>query len=227
MEITCNRCHQAVQAGDCYCPVCGLPQLVYSAENAAAQGQPDRWNEAVRDAGSIDWKPALRFVLMLALPAGILCSYLEHIDAGVTSLPLMAITGAWAVTLYLRSQRPAWITIGAGARIGLVTGLLGGWFAAACTGASLYAMRYWFHLGGDFDSHWLNLVGVESVQQWQAFGVDAASIAMMKAWMLSPEGRAGWYLAGFGFLAAALVGFAIAGGALGARFLGRSRRPEI
>ena len=70
MEITCTRCNQTVQAENCYCPVCGLPQLVYTADGSQGQGQPDRWNEAVRDASSVDWKMALRSALMLAIPAG-------------------------------------------------------------------------------------------------------------------------------------------------------------
>ena len=132
MEITCTRCHQTIQAENCYCPVCGLPQLVYTAECAPGQGQPERWNEAVRDAGSVDWKPALRAALMLAVPAGLLCSMLSPVS--IFGLLLMAAAAAWAVVLYVRSQRPAWITIGAGARIGLVTGVLGGWTGCRITG---------------------------------------------------------------------------------------------
>src|ERR1700728_4221301 len=118
MEITCSRCHQTVQPEDCYCPICGLPQLVYTAENAGP-GQPDeRWSEAVRDAGSIDWKPALRLILMLAIPVGALCSILSPV--GIFGLLLMGGTGAWVVALYMRSQRPAWITMGAAGRVVLV-----------------------------------------------------------------------------------------------------------
>ena len=50
MEITCNRCHQAVQADNCYCPACGLPQLVYTAEARYRSTAGERWTEAVRDA---------------------------------------------------------------------------------------------------------------------------------------------------------------------------------
>lgn len=225
MEITCTRCHQAVQAGNCYCPVCGLPQLVYSADSAMEQGQPDRWNEAVRDASSVDWKLALRTVMVLALPAGLLCSLLSPLS--IFGLPLMAATGAWAVALYVRSQRPSWITIGAGARIGLVTGVLGSWMAAATTGITLFAMRFWFHQGAFYDGLWQNLVDQQLSQQWTSMGVDAATIAQMKAWLLPPEGRAGWLLAAMTFLTVALMLFAVAGGALGARLVARRRRPEI
>ena len=69
MEVTCNRCHQTVEAENCYCPTCGLPQLVYAAEGPAGQAQPERWDEAVRDAATIDWKPALRAALLMAIPA--------------------------------------------------------------------------------------------------------------------------------------------------------------
>jgi hypothetical protein len=48
-----------------------------------------------------------------------------------------------------------------------------------------------------------------------------------KAWLLSPEGRAGSMLGFILFLVAALVLFAVGGGALGARLLARSRRPEV
>jgi hypothetical protein len=225
MEITCTRCHQTVLAENCYCPVCGLPQLVYSADGSQGQGQPERWNEAVRDAASVDWKPALRSALMLAVPAGLLCNMLSPIS--IFGLPLMAATGAWAVMLYVRSQRPAWITIGAGARIGLVTGLLGGWTAAASTGAILFAMRFWFHQGGFYDGIWQNLVNQQMSQQWTSMGVDAQTVAQMKTWLLPPEGRAGWLLAAITLLAMALLLFAVAGGALGARLLARSRRPEV
>jgi pilus assembly protein Flp/PilA len=56
MEITCNRCHQAVPDQSCYCPTCGLPQLVYSSEETEKPAQADRWSEAVLDAGQVEWK---------------------------------------------------------------------------------------------------------------------------------------------------------------------------
>jgi hypothetical protein len=225
MEITCSRCHQTVQAENCYCPVCGLPQFVYEAEAATGQGQPERGTEAVRDAGSVDWKPALRSALVLAIPAGILCSLFSPVS--IFGLLWMAAAAAWTVVLYVRSQRPAWITIGAGARIGLVTGVLGGWTAACVTGLSLFAMRFFFHQGKVFDDFWQNIVGQQMSQQWTSMGVDAQTIAFTKAWLLSPEGRAGWVLCAMLVLASALLLFAVAGGALGARMLARSRRPEI
>jgi RNA polymerase subunit RPABC4/transcription elongation factor Spt4 len=225
MEITCNRCHQTVLEENSYCPACGLPQLVYTAEGAPEQANPERADQPVRDASEVDWKKALQVALMLAVPTGLLCSLLSPL--GILILPLMFAAGAWVVVLYVRSQRPAWITSGAGARIGLVTGVLGGWTAAAATAFALFAMRFIFHQGTAIDDFWQNKVVLASVQQWTTMGVDAQTILLMKTWLLSPTGRGGWALGALSFLIAGLLIFAVAGGAVGARVLARTRRPEI
>lgn len=225
MEITCNRCQQNIPEGSCYCPACGLPQLVYSAEaEAAAQAQPEIWNQAVRDAATIAWKPALRTVLLMAVPAGLLSSMFSPLS--VIGMPLMALAAALSVVLYMRRQRPAWLTLGAGARIGLVTGLLGGWTAAATTACTLFALRFWLHQGKFYDDLWQALCQ-QMNQQWQSMGVDAQTIAQMRQILLPPEGRAAWLVAALTVLGLGLVLFAVAGGAIGARMLARSRRPEV
>ncbi len=221
MELTCSRCHQTVLDAYCYCPACGLPQFVYSAENSGNTGERNRWDEVVRDANAVDWKSAMRSALPLAIPAGFLCSMLSPVN--ILGVLLMGTAAAWAVTLYMRSQRPAWITVGAGARIGLVTGVVGSWAAAAMSGLSLYAMRFWLHQGDWFDNFWQSVVN-----QWQAQGIasgaDTQNLAAFKALLISPQGRAGFVLVGIAFLMATLVLFAIAGGALSARMLTRTRR---
>jgi hypothetical protein len=222
MEWTCSRCHRTVEDGDTYCPACGLPQLTYSTENSQEPGQPERWTQVVQDSGSVQWRSALRSTLPIAIPAGMLCSVLS--PASIVGLLLMGATAAWAVALYVRGQRPAWVTVGAGARIGFVTGIVGGWTAAASTGLSLYALRYWMHQGSMFDNFWSNLVNQQMVQEWNAVGADAQTVNTLKNMMLSPEGRAGWVLFAIAFLMVTLILFAIAGGALSARFLTRPRR---
>jgi hypothetical protein len=223
MELNCSRCHQTVQDGYCYCPNCGLPQLVFSAENSADAGQRERWDEAVRDANTVDWNSALRSTLPLAIPAGILCSVLSPVS--ILGLLLMGATAAWVVALYIRSHRPARITVGAGARIGFVTGVVGSWTAAAMSGLSLYAMRFWLHQGSAFDDFWQNVVNLQQAQGI-AVGADAQNLAAAKALMISQEGRAGLILFTIAILMGTLVLFAIAGGALGARMLARTHRQE-
>ena len=225
MEITCNRCHQTILAENCYCPACGLPQLVYAADEATGQAPAERWTGAVKDASVVDWKPAMRAAATLAIPAGLLSSGFSPV--GVLGLFWMAAAAAWAVVLYMRSQRPAWITIGAGARIGLVTGLLGGWTAAATMSFMLFGMRFFFHQGKVFDEYWQNQISEKVSQQWAAAGMDAQTIVVAKALLNSPEGRGGLTLAVILVLTLSLVAFATAGGALGARLMGRNRRPEV
>jgi hypothetical protein len=223
MELSCSRCHQTVQNEYCYCPNCGLPQFVFSAENSAGAGQGERWGDAVRDANTVDWNSALRSTLPVAIPAGILCSVLSPLS--ILGLILMGATAGWVVAHYIRAHRPAWITVGAGARIGFVTGVVGSWTAAAVSGLSLYALRFWLHQGSWLDGLWQDFVN-----QWQAqetaLGADAQSVAAVKALIISPEGRAGLILVLIAFLMGTLVLFAIAGGALGARMLNRARRTE-
>jgi hypothetical protein len=233
MEITCTRCHQTIQAENCYCPACGLPQLVYAPDGAPGQAQPERLSEPVRDASAVDWKPGLRAALLLSIPAGLLSSGLSPV--GVLGLFWMAAAAAWAVVLYVRNQKPAWITIGAGARIGLVTGLLAGWLAFSISGGTLFVQRYALHQSSQIDGEWKSRVDMSQqlTQQWTA-GMNPADAAQAQAtktqiqnFMLSPEGHAGFECFGFAINAIFLLFFAAGGGALGARLLARNRRPEI
>ena len=228
MEATCTRCHQSIPEDSCYCPTCGLPQFVYASDDPVVPGpaQADRWTGVLQDAGSVEWKSALRVALMLAVPAGLLSC--GQSPVALLSLFWMAAAAAWAVSLYVRKQKPAWITAGAGARIGLVTGLLAGWFAFAASGGALYAMRFLFGHGKDFDDPWQALVA-QMAQQWQQMSPDAQTAASLKwfaGWLLSAEGRAGSVLGGLCLLEMALLAFAAAGGAIGARLMSRTRRPE-
>lgn len=223
MEITCNRCHQSVPEESCYCPACGLPQLVYTSEDGATAVPAERWNEAVRDAGQVQWRQALRAAMVLAIPAGILSCGFSPV--GLLGLFWMAVAAAWAVSLYVRRQRPAWITIGAGARIGLVTGLMAGWLAFGATGLSFYCMRYYLHAAQPFDEMWTTVVN-QNLSAAVQTGAANAQMAALRALALSPEGRAGFMLGGMLVLEIAVLVFAAAGGALGARLIARSQRRQ-
>ena len=231
MEISCNRCHQSVPADSCYCPACGLPQLVYSPEgDSPVPPTADQWPEPVRDASSIDWGPGMRAAVALAIPAGLLCSSISPLSA----LRLFWMLGGAvaAVLLYMRRQRPAWITIGAGARIGLVTGLLAAWLAFGISGAGLFVSRVVLHHGDELDSSWRDNVNAsqQMTQRWVAqmnIPADATQVAAQRNWMLSPEGHAGFETAGLIWSCFLLVLFAAGGGALGARMESRRRRPEV
>lgn len=234
METTCIRCHQTVVEGNTFCPSCGLPQLVYTGDPAAVQGQTDRWSEVARDASMVDWKPAMRVAFLLAIPAGLLSSASSPVS--FFGIFWMAAAAAWAVALYVRGgQGTAWITMGAGARIGLVTGLIAAWLAFTVSGGALFVQRYVMHNGARIDGEWKNRIELsqQMTGQWQMglVGTDATQAkvarAEVQAWMESPWGHAG--IEGFGFAlnALLLLFFAAGGGALGARLLARMRRPQL
>jgi hypothetical protein len=233
MEITCKRCHQAVLAENCFCPTCGLPQLVYAPDSANGQVPAERWTEAVRDASMVDWKSAMRAALMLAVPAGLLSSGLSPV--GFFGLFWMAAAAAWAVALYVRSQTPAWVTTGAGARIGLVTGLLAAWLAFSISGSVLFVERFVLHQSSQIDAEWKSRVELsqQMTQNWasELEPSDAAEALALRSqvqvWMLSPWGHAGIEVFSLTFNSIFLLFFAAGGGALGARLLARTGRPQV
>lgn len=221
METTCTRCHQAVPTESCYCPACGLPQLVYSTEENGGVLPPERGAAILRDANSVEWRSALRAATLLAVPAGLLsCGFSPVSLLGVF---WMSTAAALAVHIYVRRQRSVWITAGAGARIGLVTGLIAGWMSFGATGVAFFGMRFWFHQGQAFDQMWQSMVNQSLQQQASA---DVQALNAFRSLLLSPDGRAGLLLTGMTCLEVALLGFAAAGGALGAHLMARSRRPQ-
>jgi hypothetical protein len=183
----------------------------------------------VRDADTIAWKPALRSALILAVPAGMLSS--EPSPLGGLGMMWTAVAAAWAVILYMRSERPAWITVGAGARIGLVTGIMAAWLAFSISGAAVFVDRFVLHRSSQMDAEWKSRV--ELSQQMTA-GITPADTAQSQAfhaqflaWQLSPEGRAGMWAGELATGSFFLLLFAAGGGALGARMIVRRRRSEM
>jgi len=202
--------------------------LVYSSDANSGPAPQEKWVATVSDAGAVEWKPALRAAMLLAIPAGLLSS--EASRAGLLGLFWMVAAAAWAVTLYVRGQRPGWITMGAGARIGLVTGLMAAALAFCLTGIALFVERFVFHQAGAMDDQWRAFVDFEinfTQQVWSQMGLqDHGQLVVQKNLMLAPEGHAGWIAFNIAAREVFLVMCAAAGGAMGARLLARSRRPQ-
>lgn len=232
MENLCSRCHRTLAGEDCFCPGCGLPQLVYASPDQPSPAQAEPWSQVVRDAGSVEWRSALRAALVVAVPAGLLSSELSAVG-GAAMIWTVAAAG-WAVALYWRSQKPAWLTTGAGARIGLVTGLIAAWVAFVVSSGTMFVERCLLHQGGRIDGEWKTRVAMgQQLSQQLTTGMGQADPAQVKAtqdifqsWMLSPEGHAGMEAMRFAVGAGFLVFFAVLGGALGAWLLSRTRRSQ-
>ena len=113
--------------------------------------------------------------------------------------------------------------------------MLAGWLAFSVSGGALFVERYVLHQAAQIDTEWKSRVAAsqQMTQQWTS-GINSADPAQAQAaqgqverWMLSPWGHAGIELFGFASNTILLLFFATGGGAMGARFLGRSRMPEI
>ena len=237
LEATCQRCHETLHDGDRYCRACGLPQLIYLPEETpvvmlAADGVAETGSGFAGLGDGIAWRLALKAALLLAIPAGVLCSGLSPLGQSL-GLIWMIGAAAWAVSLYCRRARTGKLTMGAGARIGLVTGLLASWLALGVNGIALWVARYALHQGGQMDSLWATQVESSlqmSQQMVAAMGLSAAQAAQStqfsRSLMLSAEGRAGIALSSFLAGSAFLILFAAIGGALGARLLVQPRGPS-
>jgi hypothetical protein len=175
----------------------------------------------------------MRAALALAVPAGLLSSGVSPLSA--LGIFWMAGAAAWVVVLYMRGQRPAWITIGAGARLGLVTGLIAGWVTFGVSGIWMFVERVFLHQSGQIDVVYTAFLTTFQQKARESMsnmsGPDAAqvqaSLAHVQSWLNSPEGHAGIWALSIAFNCAFLVLFAVGGGALGARIQGRRRRPEV
>jgi hypothetical protein len=212
-----------------------LPKLVYSSEEAGAPAHVDSVDDAPpQDASVIDWKPALRASVLMAVPAGLLSSELSPVSG--LGLLWMATAAIWAVILYMRSKRSPWITTGAGARIGLVTGILAGWLAFTVSGAALFTQRFLLHQAVQLDAQYEQTF-VQSFQQriqQSLAGMgqpDAAQaqiiFSAMLNWLKSPDGHAGMWAGSLAFSSVFLLFFAVCGGAMSARMMAHRRRPQL
>lgn len=233
MEATCQRCHEPLREADRYCASCGLPQLTFSPESAtlATGGEPPPfYPPGSQGAHNIVWRDAMKASLLLAIPAGLMC-----LAPGGSVLNVLWLTGAavWAVSLYSRRTRAVWLSSGVGARIGLVTGLIGSWMAICVHALSLWMVRFEFHEGGQIDSlwssqieNWLQLEQHLLVQSGESSADVTSYIHMLRGFVSTPEARAGTLVGGYVLITGFLVLMAMAGGALGARFLTHPRRPR-
>lgn len=231
MEATCQRCHETLREADRYCAACGLPQLLFVEADAVTEvggGAPADVAVTMHSGSDIAWRQALQTAVLVAIPAGVLCSRMGALD-----WIWIMLAAVWVVRLYARRVATLRVTASVGVRIGLVMGVLTSWLVLAIHGGELWVRRYMMHQGGQIDVEIEQTLqpGIQMNQQLMtnmgmASGEVASAIQKMKAVMLSPEGRAGYILGAVLMGLAFLVFFAMVGGALGARLAPQLRRPE-
>jgi hypothetical protein len=112
---------------------------------------------------------------------------------------------------------------------------MGAWLAFAVSGGALFVDRFVLHQSSQMDAVYKTYVDALRQQTHEKMAMmgpaDATEfrleLAPFKAAILSPEGHAGIWAGSIAVSSLFLLLFAVAGGALGARLLARTRRPEV
>jgi hypothetical protein len=218
MQIACHRCGAMLDEGTAFCPACGAPQIRVSPEQATppmppgtpGDLQPPAMPVALEGPVAIDWKRAMPAILGAAA-IGAVPSWLPIISLGCC----LWLTGAGALAVLFYSKRTAGsgiITVGAGARLGAVTGL-----CAFLIVALLHLLGTLVTGAGK-----VKQVMLESLRR-SAAGNPDPNAQQILARMSTPEGLAllvTVMVVGAFFV---FVIFGIAGGALGASLWGRRK----
>lgn len=221
MEQVCHRCSGAVHEPDIFCPHCGAPQLRYEApEESAAQANmaPSQRMGARGDLTTVRWREAIRAAAILSIPAGLLSSRIGL--EGIFALWLIA-GGIVVISLYRRRTGIS-PSSGMGWRIGALLGLFAATIATATDGITLLIQRYAMHQGVALDLRYHDLAK-QLTDQLTRSNPQAAQVlpGFLHFWM-TPDGIAASMLINAMVLAALMLIFAAAGGALGARLSARA-----
>ena len=233
MQEYCHRCGEELAGDKAFCPHCGAPQLTLALEQQSIETSGEGADAASTGAmppprprapGSVDWRVAIRYALLVAAVGAALS--LAAVKVDILSLPsLLWLMSASMITLGLYQKRlpAARIDAGIGARIGLMVGLcmaLG--LAASMAGWGLVE-RYALHGMGSFDAQMVAQMAQAEQQLQQRAAAQQTPIPPELAGLIrSPEFRAAAMLAGYAMLAALLMVLSAIGGAFGG--LLRTRR---
>ena len=136
MEYPCHQCGAAVEQGTAFCPQCRAPQIRVAVpetvppsaatSDSAVPSLPPYFGSSLTTR--IEWSQALPATALAGLIAAVLMmTPLAGFGLG------MLIGGSLSVVFYRRRIPVANVTPGMGARLGMVTGILGGGIFAACS----------------------------------------------------------------------------------------------
>jgi hypothetical protein len=218
VEYPCHQCGAAVEQGTAFCPQCRAPQIRVAVPEAVTPSGlsfdpstpplPAYFGSPL--AIRIEWSQALPASALAGLIAAVLMmSPLAYFGLG------MLIGGSLSVVFYRRRMPVAHVTPGMGARLGMVSGLLGGAIFAALLSIGTMLFSRW-------DSIREKLI--EVVEQTAARNPDPQTRQAME-FLKSPQGIVL-------LLSMALIGTLVAfvifsglGGALGAALLRRKEHP--
>lgn len=221
MEMLCHRCGNTLHEGEGFCPHCGAPQLMVDTSEPIGPQPPAQ--RLGTDASRVEWRVAIVYALLLAVPVGLLSAF-----AGMSSLFVIA-GGFGAIALYRR--RTEALTDGSiGWRVGAILGAAAACIATLSDGVRLLVERYFLHHGAEIDAQFSGVA-----QQLAEQALKTNNEAMQQApqlihnwanFWLSADGHAAIQLLTAAMVSAGMILFAATGGAIAGRILSARPRPQ-
>ncbi|GEM_PF-2252218 len=174
----------------------------------------------------MDWRSIVRISLIVAGVSGLLC-VLSFVVPPLSLACFFWVISCSMITirLYQRKVAIAPLNAGAGARIGVIVGLLTAFVTMTVNAATMVIQRYALHMGGTFDAQLT--ASIHQAMQRAAEGNPDAQVQGFIHFWLSPEGRAGLVLATAAMLVAGIVVLSVVSGALAAKMFPARRRPAM
>jgi hypothetical protein len=223
MDHPCYKCGHSIEDGKPFCQQCGAPQIRVPVSEPSAESMPAgsaSMLEQSRDLGpgplgipagslSVGWTHALKPCALAAAVAVVL--QILGLNPFVGALA----AGFLAAAFSRRRVSGTAIRAGAGARLGVLSGLL---LFGMSTIPEMFAVAV-LHKGAEMRSQMM-----EKLQQ-MATRYPGPEIQPFLDFVKSPDGFAIMMVASVIFALVAFVVLGGLGGALGAAFLGRNDRP--
>ena len=218
MDMACHKCGAVIAEGTAFCPQCGAAQIRVSPAATPAAPPPAAVYQAMPAQPGmpvdtrIDWSAGFKVAALAGAIAAVL-SVLPLVSIGCCLWIVGA--GALAVMFYQQKRMPgSVVTVGMGARLGAVSGLL--------------AYVFWFVMQfltivATGNSGKIREAMLEGMKQSAARNPDPNAQQMLEK-MSTPEGIAILMTAMIvGFLVVFVI-FGVIGGAVGASIWGRKQQ---
>ena len=216
MEFPCFKCGHTIEEGRPFCPHCGAPQIrVVVPEPATA-------SPTVTESSAVPGEAKLEYPALPAVAAGSFtlqsCALAAASAAVLMFLgltPLVAALAAGFLSIaFLRRRQESGIRLGAGARLGAISGIL--LFIIAATLETLIIVTA--HKTPELRAEML-----EKIQQ-AAARYPSPDVQPLLDFAKSPNGFTFMLVASLIFGFVAFVALGAVGGALGATLIGRRSR---
>lgn len=177
MEHPCYKCGSPVEDGTAFCRQCGAAQIRVANEEVRASGEPVEVPTPSGPvvAAGIQWSKALPSAAL----AGLIAAGLMLIPLGAFGLGMIS-AGVLAVLFYRRRHPGGTLSPGMGARLGVVSGVLGFGIFAVFIAIEMLV----FHNGGE-----LRATLLEAIEQ-SALRTSDPQAQQIVTYLKSPPGLA-------------------------------------